>query len=161
MGDRNQKRPKKVQVRENPQSGKYPHSREHPVTGKEPRSGAAPNVLRDQPSWRFQHLDVGGPYCPTSMSPEKVLDVREKLAGFESMTWGEIEGFRNHFIPVDQLIPAARARLTELRLDDIDEVFSLRLSAKERIFGIRELAVLRLLWWDPGHAICPSEKKST
>lgn len=161
MGDRNPKRPKKVKFRHIPETGKHPIAREHPASGKEPRLGQVPNVLKERPSWRFRHLDIDGPYCPTRMFPEVVRDVRTKLAGFESMTWGEIEGANSHFISVDQLVPAARERLTVLRLDDVEAVFSLRLSARERVFGIRELAVLRLVWWDPDHEVCPSTKKNT
>ena len=95
------------------------------------------------------------------MSREKVRDVRTKLAHYESMTWSSIEGPNNHFVSVGDLAKAARDRLTAIRQDDVDELFSLRLSGKERIYGVRVEAVLRLLWWDPYHEVYPVEKKHT
>jgi len=37
-----------------------------------------------------------------------------------------------------------------------DALVSLRLSGKERVWGILQENALLLLWWDPGHEICPS-----
>ncbi len=80
------------------------------------------------------------------------------------MTWNQIliDGKKkSHAIQINQLTSQARRRLTELRLDDVDELVSLGLSGKERIFGIRDRHVLMLLWWDPNHQVCPARKKYT
>ena len=47
--------------------------------------------------------------------------------------------------------------MKELKLDDIDEIYSLRLEGKLRVFGLRELNCLRILWIDREHEICPSK----
>lgn len=83
-----------------------------------------------------------------------------KLAGFETMTWGDIKNGGSHHISIENIIKPARDRLEELRMN-IDEVFSLRLSGRERIFGLRAGRLLKLLWWDPDHEIAPSNKKHT
>ena len=91
-------------------------------------------------------------------------DIRGKLAGFESMTLNEIfivARKQNHPVPVRGLDQRAQKRLQELKLFDVEEVYCLHLSDKERIWGIRDLNVLVLLWWDPEHRVCPSEKKHT
>ena len=98
------------------------------------------------------------------LSPEKLHEIREKLSNFESMTWHQIlvEGKKqNHTVEVSQLSPAARTRLPQMKLNDIDRLVSLRLMGKERIYGIRQGSALLLLWWDPDHAIYPVEKKNT
>ena len=80
------------------------------------------------------------------------------------MTWGEIlgkSGDKHHSIDVHRLSKTAQDRLREIRLDDIDDVISLRVTGQERIFGVRFGSVLRLLWWDPLHEVCPSQKKHT
>ena len=41
------------------------------------------------------------------------------------------------------------------------ELVSLRLSGKQRIYGIQDRGVLLLLWWDPDHKIYPVKKKGT
>jgi hypothetical protein len=85
-----------------------------------------------------------------------------KLKSFESMTWQEIEGpSGSHFIEVSQCAKDARDRLRALQYDDIDMLFSLRISGRARVFGIRERRILRILWWDPEHQICPSAKRHT
>jgi len=91
----------------------------------------------------------------------KLDEIRNKLANFESMTWGEILGRNSHLIPVGDICKGARDRLEALKQDDIDELLSLRLSGKQRIWGILEEQALKLLWWDPEHLVCPSQKKHT
>ena len=59
------------------------------------------------------------------------------------------DGSRNHEVEVGRLCTDARKRLVALHLDDIDKLVSLRLSGKERVWGIRDADVLQLLWWDP------------
>jgi predicted DNA-binding transcriptional regulator AlpA len=42
-----------------------------------------------------------------------------------------------------------------------NDLFSLRLSSLERLWGLRSNDVFSVLWWDPNHQICPSPKKHT
>ncbi len=90
-------------------------------------------------------------------------DLFQKLRWYETMTWGEIlkDKKHNHSVPLDHLAKAAQDRLKAMRLDDIDEVFRLRLTGKQRVWGIRDRNVLNLLWWDPEHEICPSTLRNT
>jgi len=78
------------------------------------------------------------------------------------MTWQDIEGGTgSHPIPKNDLVKVAQDRLTTLRMDDLDDVFSLRLSNTKRIFGVRVENILKILWYDPDHHVCPSPKKNT
>ena len=79
------------------------------------------------------------------------------------MTWNEILRDRssNHSVLVSQLDKKARKRLAALKLDDIESLVSLRVAAKQRIWGIKQHNSLLLLWWDPGHQVCPSPPKHT
>lgn len=96
---------------------------------------------------------------------EKTLhDIRGKLAAFETRTLNEIfiaSKKQNHAVPVKGLCSDAQKRLEELRLLDVDEVYCLHLSGTERVWGFLIQNVLNLLWWDPEHCVCPSEKKHT
>lgn len=75
------------------------------------------------------------------------------------MTWAEILaatggrtcGNNSHLVPLSDLKKEAVDRLRELQQDDIDELFSLRLSGKERIYGIPDGRVLQILWFCPNH----------
>ena len=94
----------------------------------------------------------------------KIRDIRQKLAHFESMTWNDIlvKGKkRNHSVAVTALCSDARHRLIAMNLDSLEELVSLHLSGKERVWGFREGAVLQVLWWDPEHQVCPSLLKHT
>jgi hypothetical protein len=90
--------------------------------------------------------------------------IRDKLRHFESMTWSELlvaAKKQNHTVAVSALCGRAQNRLKELGLDDVDGLLSLRLSGKQRVWGILQAGVLGLLWWDPEHEVCPSLKKNT
>lgn len=92
-----------------------------------------------------------------------------KLKEFEKLTWDEIEQQqygkegkkKNHPIAKISLTKEAQKRLKELKQDDVDEVYSLRLEGDMRIFGIREDNCLKILWVDTEHEVCESHKKHT
>ena len=77
------------------------------------------------------------------------------------MKWSQVLGNRHHEIPKNKLHPEALKRLTEIKQDDIDMLVSLHLSGTQIIWGIRKHNILRILWWDPDHKVCPSLKKHT
>jgi hypothetical protein len=108
-------------------------------------------------------MEFVDPYGWHTIGAAELLAIRERLSHFESMTWNEIlvRGKKfNHTVSIADISAAARKRLSESMQGriDIDELVSLRLSARERVWGIRDQAVLSLLWWDPAHAVCPSLK---
>lgn len=109
------------------------------------------------PSWQFQLLDFDGPYCPKSIHTALLLDIQEKLKGFESMTWSEIEGKKHHFVTFESLSDTAKHRLRDLGMDDLESLFSLRVGGLPRIYGPRIGPVMKVLWWDPKHQACPSQ----
>ena len=104
------------------------------------------------------------PFGWHEITKEKLTEIRQKLAGFENSTWNDIligAKKQNHFISVTELEPEAQRRLRDLRMDDIDEVLSLRLSGEERVFGVKYDVAISLLWWDPKHLVCKSVLKHT
>jgi hypothetical protein len=106
-------------------------------------------------------MELAKPYGWSSVSAETLLYIREKLAHFETMTWSEIlvsGKKRNHSIKVSDITPEAR-RCLEAKALALDEVVSLRLSGAERVFGYLDQGVLVLLWWDPGHEVCPTAER--
>jgi hypothetical protein len=101
----------------------------------------------------WQDLDAG-----------KVNEVRTKLAQLESMTWNEIlvaGKKQNHSVAVWKLSNEAQNRLAFIGLGDTEELVSLRLSGRERVWGLRQGAAMLILWWDPEHDVCPSLLKNT
>lgn len=144
---------------------KTPYIKLPPSPSKQPQIASDPNrFYHFPPAWRISTLEMCGPFGWHGIDGKTLQYIQQKLASFESMTWEEIlvKGKTyNHFIEVASLIKVARDRLEYLKLDDIDEVCSLRLDGKKRVYGIRHQVALSLLWWDPDHKICPSQKKHT
>ena len=116
--------------------------------------------------------------CPNEVLKLIVRDIKHqffltklypKLKEYEKLTWDEIEKqqygsegkTKNHPIAKKALIKEAQDRLKELKQDDVDEVYSLRLEGKLRIFGIREDNCLKIIWVDTNHEVCESHKKHT
>lgn len=140
---------------------------------KQDLSPYRPRVPREAPNkidianshfeWRVGSVDFDGAWGWATVGIRDFFrDILPKLHDFESMTWAQIEGpKKSHFIRTDKLCKAARDRLVELELDDVGELFSLRITGRKRIWGMRTGKRLNLLWWDPEHQVCPSPKKRT
>lgn len=141
-------------------AAKTPRSPFGEVEAKRPR-GAAPSVATLRPLWALRILDPDGPWGRGTITGTDFCDLLQRLKGFESMTWGEIVGGGSHFVDVQGCSRRARDRLIELRHDDTDSLFSLRITGRRRLFGIRDANVLSILWWDPEHEVYPSSKKHT
>lgn len=85
------------------------------------------------------------------------------LKAREDSTWQSIENAthgkkgksNSHHVAIGNLCSEAQKRLKEMKLDDIDEIYSLRLEGKLRIYGIRKYNYLKILWIDPYHEIYP------
>ena len=108
-------------------------------------------------------MQTQDPYGWHEVSAARLLQINLKLTHFESMTWRDIlmngvEGRRpHHFVKLHRICAEARNRLDEIfTMVDFEEMISLRLTGAERIWGIAEGPALRVVFWDPTHAICPS-----
>ncbi len=136
-----------------------------PSITKKPRIESFPNDNSLPPSWRLSMLEMVDPFGWHKIeSVEKLREILGKLCELEALSWNEILVIRkkqNHEVDSGDLSKEAQKRLVEIFQDDIDSLVSLRLSGAERVWGIREKAVLKLLWWDPNHQVCPSLKKNT
>lgn len=114
-----------------------------------------------RPAWRLARLEVvdASPFGWHSITKDKLLEIRSKLADFESMSLSEILGRNSHVVSRSGICKQAQARLKAIKLDDTDELLSLRLSGPERVWGILDNNTVLLLWWDPNHQVWPTSKK--
>ncbi|MXZ48867.1 MAG: hypothetical protein F4Z13_06455 [Candidatus Dadabacteria bacterium] len=143
---------------------KRPKRKANPDPKKSPQiqTGVQESFQGHKIRWSFSILDMGGPFGWSKCSVSVLNDVlKPRLSNFETMTWAEIESHRHHSIPTGDLSTQAQKRLSDKKLSDVDEVFSLAIGSKERIIGIRDRDVFKLLWWDPKHEVCPSTKRHT
>ncbi len=138
----------------------------HPAK-KQPKTGkfVPSKDTEDKPTWRFQRLDWGGPWCPKQIKASgKLTEIIEKLGNIETATWTQIKSrtsMKSHLIPTEKLCKDAQKRLVQLKLDDWGQIFSLRLSAKERLWGFLRGNVFYALWWDPTHQVYPTGPNTT
>jgi hypothetical protein len=125
------------------------------TSGKNPVE--APNsVLKEELRFRFNLIDVDGPWCLSLVGPNEHRALLKKLKDFEKMTVGEVfkgEPGKDYDFVTN---PEANKRLIELI--GTTEVSRLRVSDKGRIYGVRENNTFSILWWDPKHEIYPSQK---
>lgn len=134
------------------------------VVSKIPKTESQANFYSLNPAWRISRLEMCAPFGWHKIEKEKLVEVCSKLGELEASTWNEIFVTRkkqNHTVSVSKLCKEAKDRLKELRLDEHEELISLRLSGIERVWGYQYLDALALLWWDPEHQICPSLLKNT
>jgi hypothetical protein len=128
------------------------------------RISQPPNSDHEKLSWQIHLLDFEGPWGWGDMDADTLKYIHGKLAQFETMTWAEINHPNTgcHPIKIKDLCSEAQKRLTELKVIRFEEeLFSLRLSGKERLWGIRERHFFKILWWDPRHEVYPVSKKHT
>ncbi|HUX58326.1 MAG TPA: hypothetical protein VMV77_15245 [Bacteroidales bacterium] len=142
---------------------KSPKQEFNPMSGKTPRHKVdVINYQTQHPSWQIARIDMDGRWGWNNIEESELkTEVLSKIKNFESNTWAEILGDNNHEVSIGKINKDAQKRLDELKLYDIESLVSLRLSNKKRIWGIRVAAVLKILWWDPFHEVCPSPLKHT
>lgn len=126
--------------------------------------------LNYNPSWIFNQSDKDGAW---GINKENLVDkmwsdIIPRLKNFETMTWSDIlisAKVQNHSIPINQLNKVAKDRLKKLNILD-DEIVSLRVDAKTRIYGFIYGAKFKILWCDFNHGnnnecVCKSTLKHT
>jgi hypothetical protein len=129
---------------------------------RHPKSKEDPGTTDTQtPGWQFHKCDFDHPGWGWGQlkPPDWVQLIQGHLKSFETMTWAEIRnqsggrthGTNHHPCSVCNFSKDAQDRLTELRLEDTDDLFSLRLNGTHRLYGIKDGRVLRFVWQDPHH----------
>jgi hypothetical protein len=119
------------------------------------------SYLKQTPVWRFSDFDWEGPWghaCCISHIAKLRSHIEEHLASFETMTWAQIQlaaggrsaGNNSHPIARDKFKKEVQKRLEE-KMIFADELFSLRLNAGTRVYGVREINCLRIVFFDPHH----------
>jgi hypothetical protein len=140
---------------------KKPKQAHFPVEQKVPRH-TDPDYRSKSVNWSFVIFD-NYDWKHHGEQDDAFVTVSEHLKAFEGRTWAEIEANRGRDHPVDKdrLCSEARKRLRDLNRDDVDSLWRFRFTGPKRIWGIKQGRTLQVLWWDPNHRVCPSEKKNT
>ena len=116
------------------------------------------------PVWKFNRVDFEHHKWNLENCDVTVDQLYRKLKDFESQTWSQIDKHSNgkhHFIEFYKLCKEAQERAVELKLDQYDSLYSLRLTGKLRLFGLLDNGEYSIIWYDSDHEICPSTKSHT
>ena len=125
------------------------------------------------PSFSFHYADTGGS-PPCCVAPNVDADeVLRFMCTISTTTWAELRAMqtggkgkrhrKHHEIPIESLASDAQDDLVKRKLDEVvgDDVFRFRLDGTSRLWGFVVDGIFHVLWWDPEHQICPSEKSHT
>ncbi len=113
-------------------------------------------------AWRFSGCDRAGPFSWDELAHgPPFAEVLARLHEFERMNWDEIVKTGSHPIEVHKCEKAARDRLSDIKQDDTDHLMSFRITGKKRVWCIQDRNIMRILWWDPEHQVCPAHLKNT
>ena len=136
-----------------------------PSGTKQPKTKESTSFNDHHPSWRFDRIDWEHPFVDFEVTPGHLKYLFDSLCQLEKRDWNEIlvvAKKQNHNVELEQLSKKAQDRLRVLfKLLDFDQLLSLRLTAKERLWGVLDRGVVTLLWWDQNHEVCPSALKRT
>lgn len=132
----------------------------HPASGKSPKITQAP---REDGSIFFSFLRFDGQHkwSETQELPtQDVWEIGEKLKCFEQMQWKHLAADQqyHHSVPFYKLRKEAQEIAANMGIDDYEQIWSLRLTGKQRLWGVRDKGYFLAIWWDPDHCICPSIK---
>ena len=142
---------------------RHPQSEFTPNSIKVPRQKEiVTNYKTQHPSWQISRVDEDGKWGWNSIGVDEFKsEILAKIKNFETITWAEILGDKNHEVSISEISKDAKKRLAQLKLEDIESLVSLRLTGRKRIWGIRDVSVFKILWWDPEHEVYPSTLRGT
>ena len=105
-------------------------------------------------AWRFSRNDQDGTFSWSQITENDRRAVWKRLGEFEKMTLAEIRDTGSH-----HRVPVSRRNDGELQLDDLDEIWSFRVTGERRFWCVKRENIYELLWWDPEHRVYPVSKK--
>ncbi|HWT04909.1 MAG TPA: hypothetical protein VN224_04060 [Xanthomonadales bacterium] len=156
---------KRARAKHEPSFSKTPRTGVIVHVEKRPKFTTEPGSIMDlRPAWRLGNLRMKAPFGWDAITGDEMKQVVEHFKGLESMTWSAIligAKKHNHNCDVAEMCRQAQACLIEDWQGGADEILTMRLTNRKRIWGILEGAVVYLLWWDPTHAVYPTEPKNT
>ncbi|MFN7922845.1 MAG: hypothetical protein U0Q16_22255 [Bryobacteraceae bacterium] len=134
--------------------GKVPAAKFSPALLKQARVSEGKSYHDERPAWRISRMDFVDPFGWHRVDAALFAGIREKLGQLESRTWAEIlvqSRKQNHSVAIADQCKHARDRLSQIFRGniDIDELVSLRLSGRERVWGILERGVLTICGGTP------------
>lgn len=117
----------------------------------------------DRVSWRYSLIDWEGIWGWDKIQQDH-MRIARYLKDHEGTAVPDIYHLRgggSHPIDPSEISRQAQQRLTDLKLDDVDSLFSFRFSGVERLWGYFAESCFYFIWWDPRHEVYPALKQHT
>ena len=135
----------------------------HVEVNKKPKIQRFPDNAPDDKHVHFRYRFFDDGLRLSDGSPDCFYSIGSKLRSLATQGWGGIKANKDkhHSVAIGSLTKAAKDRLIALKYDDLDRLFSMRLSGTQRLWGIQVGNAFYVLWWDPCHRVCPSNKRNT
>ena len=131
-------------------SKKRPNRKGNPKEIKKPKSDSRLPTQNQNLIWDVSKIDKDGQWGWNKVNCSNFFaEIWEKMRNFEKKKWSEILGrdhHLNHKVSVSKIEKEAQKRLKELRYDDQEELVSLRLTGKQRLWAIEIEGKAFLLW---------------
>lgn len=142
------------------------------IKGKTRKNKRKVSIARDASSstdgetlvWSFDKIDKNGDFrfvCGRSDMDHR--DLLYYIIQYSARKWGKIKldthddgKSKHHFLNYDSLCSKAQDRIKFMNIDD-DAIYSLALTNRLRVIGLRDGRVFRAIWYDPNHEFCPVE----
>ncbi len=132
-----------------------------PNPSKTPKYTRDPEGYQDRLiAWHFHRMDNSGEWA---CNHETLKLVSGRLHEYENQKWSEVMAPRssNHPMPVDKIEPKALKRLSELTIDDTENLYQLEIKGfpgkSPRLWGLRQENIFQILWWDLDHTVYRSK----
>lgn len=126
-----------------------------PSKDKTPRADV-PFDIESRLEFKTEQMDFEGLWGWNNFESDELQGLLNKIFEMQKLTWQLLYQKGSHLVRVMDLDSKAQKRLREIGKDDLDELYSLRLTGQRRVWGIKERAIFWLLWWDPKHTVCKS-----
>lgn len=139
---------------------KKPLKSNYPDTGKIPRRMINPESML-YPEFKTDKMQKTGEFGFSNLDGEDIELLLRKIFSFQKTKWSEIVYAGSHPISIEKLSPIAKKELIKSGNEDIDGIYSFKISSIIRLWGIKDRNIIWILWWDPKHQVCPSKKKHT
>ena len=141
---------------------KQPILTANPPTPKIPFYLGSPNLEARHIAWRLSKADVDGPFSCGDFVHDDFKKLWDRLRAFEKMSIAEFKQAGSfHKVPTLNLSKLAKSRLQGIGLDDVDVLYSFRITGACRLWCMKHENLLSVLWWDEKHEVYPSHKKNT
>jgi hypothetical protein len=116
----------------------------------------------DKAAWRVGRIQIVDPYGFHELDATGIARVKERLASLERSTWKDIfirDAEYNHQIEVQNLRCQIAKKWMEDHLPDQPCLWTIRVTARERIWGILAEKAYQIVFWDPEHLIWEIQKR--